>query len=275
MKGFLSFILKHHFTLLFILLQFISFVLIVSYNHTQKEAFINSSSYTAGILNSEITSVSSYFSLLEENKRLIKENTNLRNQFLKDYKKIHIPTKEIWDSLYIQTYKVLSGKVIQSSVFKTRNYITLNIGRLQGVKKGSGVICDDGVVGIVKNTTENYSVVLPVINTDFKVSCRISGNDYYGSLRWDTKSYTTAVLEDIPFHVSVEKGDSLFTTGFSSIFPSGELIGFVDNVEKIPGDNFYKIAVKLSVDFKQIRTVYVINQLLKTELDSLKVGIND
>ncbi len=275
MKGLLSFILKHHFTLIFIILQFISFVLIVTYNHTQKEAFINSSYYTSGILNSKITSISSYFSLLEENSRLIKENTNLRNQFIKDYKNRHVPSKEILDSLYFQNYKILSGRVIQSSVFKTRNFITLDIGRFQGVKKGSGVICDDGVVGIVKNTSENYSVVLPIINSDFKVSCKISGNDYYGSLRWDAKSYTSAILEDIPFHVSVKKGDSLYTTGFSSIFPTGELLGVVDKVEKNPGDNFYKIAVKLSVDFKQVRTVYVVDQLLKAELDSLKVGIDD
>lgn len=275
MKGFLLFLLKHHFTLLFLGLQLISFFLIVNYNRTQKVVFINSSTYASGVLNSNVTSVSSYFSLEEENQKLIRENTNLRNQFLKNYKILNLPTKQVLDSLYIQNYQIISGEVIQSSVKKTRNYLTLNIGKLQGVKQGSGVISSEGVVGIIKAVSENYSVVLPVINTDFKLSCRISSNQYFGSLYWDGFLYDKAILQDIPFHVSVEKGDSLFTTGFSSIFPTGELVGFIDEVEKNHGENFYTISVKLSVDFKRIRSVYVIDHLLKSELDSLKASIDD
>ena len=275
MRGFLSFILKHHFTIIFIVLQFLSFLLIISFNHTHKTIFINSSNNTSGFINTKIVGVSSYFSLAEENARLIRENSNLRNKFLKNYKALKIPSKEVLDSIYIQNYRILSGNVIQSSVSKTRNFITLDIGRLQGVKKGSGVICSEGIVGVVKDISDHYSVVLPVINTDFRVSCRINSNQYYGSLSWDARSYRTSILQDIPFHVPLELGDSLFTTGFSSIFPSGELVGFIKDVEKTPGENFYNIIVELSVDFKKLRSVYVVDHLLKSELDSLNIRNND
>ncbi len=275
MRGFLSFILKHHFTLIFLVLQILSFILIISFNHTHKTIFINSSNSTSGFINTEITDISSYFSLAEENRRLIIENSNLRNQFLKNYKSLHLPSKKILDSIYVQNYKIISGNIIQSSVSKIRNFITLDIGRLQGVKKGSGVISSDGIVGIVKDVSDNYSVVIPVINTDFRVSCRINRNQYYGSLSWDALSYRTSILQDIPFHVPVELGDSLFTTGFSSIFPTGELVGLVKKVEKIPGENFFSIIVELSVDFKKLRSIYVVDHLLKSELDSLNNRIND
>jgi len=274
MKGFLLFVLKHHFTLIFIFLQSVSLFLIINYNHTQRETFINSSNYISGIANSKVNGVFSYFTLVEENQRLIKENSNLRNQFLKNYKLINLPSKEVLDSTYLQNYKYLSGEVIQSSVSKTRNFLTLNIGRIQGVEPGSGVVSADGVVGVVKTVSNNYSVVLPVINPDFKVSCRINRNQYFGSLFWDGSSYKKAILQDIPMHVDVQKGDSLYTTGFSSIFPTGELVGIIEKVEKKPGENFYFIRVDLSVDFKRIRSVYVIDHLLKNELDSLKSTVD-
>jgi len=275
MKGFVKFLLKHHFTLIFLVLQFISFVLIVNYNKTQKVIFINSSSHISGIFNTSVSSVSSYFQLREDNIRLLRENTNLRNLFLKNYKLRHVPNKELLDSLYLQNYRFISAEIIQSSVRKTRNYLTLNVGAIQGVRKGSGVVSADGVVGVIKVISDNYSVVLPIINTDCKVSCRINRSQYYGSLTWKGGSYRTAELLEIPFHVDVEKGDSLFTTGFSSIFPTGELVGWVDNVEKKEGENFYSIQVKLSVDFQSLRYVYVVDHLLKFEMDSLKVKLND
>ncbi len=274
MRGFSLFLLKYHFTLVFIALQLISFFLIVNYNRTQKVSFVNSSNFISGYLNTRITEIQSYFLLKEENEILIRENINLKNRFLQNYKLSHLPKKEILDSLYIQNYRIVSGNIIQSSIKKTRNFLTIDVGRLQGVEAGNGVVSSDGIVGVIKTVSNNYSVVLPIINTDFKVSCRINRNQYYGSLYWNGEFYKKAILQDIPFHVSVQKGDSLFTTGFSSIFPTGELVGLVDKVEKKEGENFYFISVELSVDFKSLRSVYVVDHLLKSELDSLKLSID-
>jgi len=271
MRVFFTFLIKHHFTLLFLVLQIISFVFIVSYNHSQRTAYLNSSSYTSGILNSGITNIGAYFSLAEENKKLITENTNLRNQFRKNYKKIKVSSNLVNDTVFLQNFKLMPAEVIQSTVYKSQNFITLNIGRIQGVKEGSGVVSADGIIGVVKSISNNYSVVLPLINKDFKVSCRLGYSQYYGSLLWDGMQYNEAKLHDIPLHVSVHKGDSLFTTGFSSIYPTGELVGFVKEAKVKSGENFFDITVRLSVDFKKIRYVYVVDHLLKQELDSLKI----
>lgn len=275
MRGFLAFIIRYHFTIIFLFLQVISFVLIVSFNHNQKTVFINSSSQMSGDINTKYSNISAYFSLSEENDRLVKENALLKNQFKKNFKAKTVASQAVFDSLYLQNYRYVAANVIQSSVHKTRNYLTIDIGKLQGVKYGSAVISSEGIVGVIKSLSENYAVVLPVINTDFKVSCRIERNQYYGSLLWNAKIYSKAILKDIPFHVNVKKGDSLFTTGFSSIFPTGELVGFVDEVEQKTGENFYDISVDLAVDFKKIRQVYVVDHLLKSELDSLNMNLDD
>ena len=274
MRGFLLFLLKHHFTLVFLVLQLISFFLIVNYNRTQRSIFINSSNNISGSLNAQFTDFSSYFSLKEENEKLLQENTDLRNKFLKNYKQKIVLEKDILDSLYVQNYRIISGHVIHLSVKKARNFLTIDIGRRQGVKIGNGVISSEGIVGVVKTISDNYSVVLPMINTDFKVSCRINRSQYFGSLSWNADSYEEAILQDIPFHVSVQSGDSLFTTGFSSIFPTGELVGVIDKVDKNEGENFYAISVKLAVDFKSLQYVYVVDHLLKVELDSLKLSVD-
>ena len=227
------------------------------------------------MLNTKVSDITSYFSLAQENERLIRENTNLRNQFLKNYKLINIPSKKILDTIYIQNFRIQSAELIQSSVYKTRNFLTINIGEIQGVKEGSGVISSEGIVGVVKSISKNYSVVLPIINSDFKVSCRLGASQYYGSLIWDNINYRKAKLLDIPLHVPVEQGDTLFTTGFSSIYPTGELVGFVEDVRKTPGENFYNITVNLAVDYKKLKQIYVVNNLLKSELDSLNLGLND
>jgi rod shape-determining protein MreC len=275
MRGFLSFIIRYHFAIIFIGLQLISFFLIVSYNNTQRAIFLNSSNSLSGNVNREVSDIQAYFSLEEENLKLKKENSLLRNKLLSNYKASNIRPKTIMDSLYIQRYSYVSSTIVQSSVHKTRNYITLDAGAAQEVKVGDGVTSIDGVVGVIKYVSKNFSVVLPLINEDFKLSCRINRSKYYGSLVWDLQSYKTAKLNDIPFHVDVKEGDTLYTTGFSSIFPTGERVGTISKVNQNPGDNFFDIKVDLSVDFNTLESVYILRNLQKNELDSLNTLIND
>ncbi len=275
MKGFLSFIIKYHFAIIFIVLQIISFVLIVRYNHTQRTLFINSSNTLIGNINSTFSDVQSYFSLEEENQKLREENTRLKSKLLSNYKANDISPQMLVDSNYIQRYSYLPATIVKSSVHKTRNYITLDVGSEQHIKLGDGVTSVDGVVGVVKQVGKHFSVVLPLINEDFRLSCRINRSQYFGSLVWDAQSYRTASLHDIPFHVDVKEGDTLYTTGFSSIFPTGEKVGVISKVNQYSGRNFYDIRVDLSVDFNTLQSVYIVSNLQKGELDSLSTSIDD
>ncbi len=275
MRGLFAFLIKYHFFILLFVLQAISFVLIVSYNSIQRDVFISTSSTLTGGLENEVNDISEYLSLKEENTKLHKENARLKNALYRNYRNTNVTRHTHSDTALQQLYTYLPCKVIQSSVFKTRNYLTINAGANQGVQKMDAVLSSDGVVGVVKNVGEDYSVVLPIINTDFSISCRIGHQGYCGSMTWEGGDYKSSKLNDIPMHIKPSKGDSLFTTGYSLVFPTDEFVGLIKDVQKKDGESFFDIDASIAVDFKKIQSVYVVSNLFKGSLDSLKVEDND
>mgnify|MGYP000649433602 CR=1 FL=1 len=272
MKEIIKLILKYHFTIIFILLEVISFSLIVLHNNYQRTVF---SGYTAsffGTISSIVTTVDDYFYLKVTNDKLVAENTELKNK-IEELKAINreIQTDTLWQGIdSISTdYIYKTAEIINSSFNKTKNYITINKGTLEGINSEMAVCSGDGVIGIVERVSRHYAKVLPLINANLRVSAKIKKNGYYGSLQWDGNDYRYSFLNDIPFHVNAEVGDTIVTSGFSSIFPEGKLIGFVESVNKETA-NFLTIKVKLATDFKKISDVYVIANTRKQEQQQLE-----
>lgn len=272
MKEIIKLILKYHFTIIFILLEVLSFSLIVLHNNYQRTVF---SGYTAsffGTISSIVTTVDDYFYLKVTNDKLVAENTELRNK-IEELKAINreIQTDTLWQGIdSISTdYIYKTAEIINSSFNKTKNYITINKGTLEGINSEMAVCSGDGVIGIVERVSRHYAKVLPLINANLRVSAKIKKNGYYGSLQWDGNDYRYSFLNDIPFHVNAEVGDTIVTSGFSSIFPEGKLIGFVESVNKETA-NFLTIKVKLATDFKKISDVYVIANTRKQEQQQLE-----
>jgi rod shape-determining protein MreC len=110
---------------------------------------------------------------------------------------------------------------------------------------------------------------MSVLNSDFRLSARIKSNGYFGSLSWDGRDYRQAVLNDIPQHVSVNIGDTVETTGYSTIFPEGIFVGTITDYEK-PGSDFYTIYVQLVTDFKKLQFVDVVSNKRKQEFLDLE-----
>ncbi len=191
---------------------------------------------------------------------------------MQDGQENNIPVTD--SSFFDIDYRYQSAQMINSSFNKTKNYITLDKGSSDGVMKEMAVCSKEGVVGIIQSTSGHYARVLPLINTNLRVSAKLKKNGYYGSLQWDGNDYRYSYLNDIPFHVEVTQGDSIVTSGFSSIFPEGELIGFVESVNKETA-NFLTIKVKLAVDFKKISDVYVVANLNKSEKLQLEEMTHD
>ena len=150
-----------------------------------------------------------------------------------------------------------------------KNYITLNRGRKNGLQKEMAVCTPEGIVGLIQDLSDHFAVVIPLINVDARISAKIKKNNYYGSLQWDGNDYSYSYLNDIPYHVEVNAGDTIVTSGLSKIFPEGIVVGYVESVDKVTA-NFLKIKVKLAVDFKRINHVYVILNNKKNEQTSLE-----
>lgn len=272
MKDIIKLILKYHFTIVFILLEIIAFSLVIVHNNYQRSVFSGHIISVFSSISSIYTNVYDFCCLQTTNQELIAENIQLKNEIEElraQYKQCNVDS--LWkktDSTMVD-YLYYPAKIVNASFNKTKNYITLNKGTVDGLKVEMAVSSKDGVIGVIDKISRHYSKVIPLINTNLRVSAKIKKNGYYGSLQWNGDDYRYSYLNDIPFHVNVEIGDTIVTSGFSTIFPEGELIGFVESVNKETA-NFLSVKVKLATDFQKISDVYIIAHTKREEQQLLE-----
>ena len=262
MKNLIQFFIRFHFLILFIIIESGSLAIAFQYNHYQKAVVVTLVQNISGLYHSKVFSIAEYLNLRETNQRLANENVRLNNILQQAYRADDIFFYKQQDTINRQRFYLTSAKIINNSVNKKHNFLTLNKGSEQGLKPDMAVISSNGVVGVIYDVSKYYSTVISLLNINLKVSSKLLKNDYFGSLEWDGKDYRHAVLNEIPYHVSVERGDTIVTSGYSAIFPEGVIIGTIEDF-KIKGGNFYEIHVALSTDFKQLTFVSVISNLKK------------
>jgi rod shape-determining protein MreC len=265
MRNLFLFIWKNHFFFLFLLLQALSFYLIFSNSRFHNSSFFNSSNAVAGNLYSAYDEVTGYFNLKNANELLQAENARLLTMSREAMITDTVETTEINEPHFRQKYTFMEAKVINNSINKRNNYLTLNKGSLHGIRPQMAVIAPDGVVGIVKDVSENFSSVLSLLNKNAMISGKLKNTGYFGSVVWEGGDPASAQMYDVPKHAPVNVGDTITTSAASAIFPEGVMLGTVENVVLKDGDNFYRIKLRLSTDFGKLAYVYVVNNLMKEE----------
>jgi len=266
MKNLINFLIQYSVVFLFLILEIISFSLIVKNQEYQKSVFLTSSNSMVSGMYEWSNSVVEFFKLRAANDNLSEENTALKNQIINLQNKLSTLKPEISDSIHFRIppemeYRFISAKVINSSTNKLLNYITLNKGAIDGIKIDMGVISDEGVVGIVKTVSQRFSVVIPILNPKSDISCKFKRSNYSGGLIWSGEDYRYASLTDIARHVELSLGDTIVTSGYTSSFPEGIPVGNIEDFKIKESDAYYKIKVKLSVNFHTLSHVKVINYL--------------
>tara|TARA_B100000809_G_C15078206_1_gene508666 strand:- start:72 stop:851 length:780 start_codon:yes stop_codon:yes gene_type:complete len=253
-----------------VFLLFISFVLLVRNNNYQNSKVFNSSNFLVGNLYSTINNVNEYFDLKSVNADLAEQNAKLQSTQIGSFSKVNGIIVEINDTSYIQKYVYTSAKAVNSTSNKRENYITIDKGSLNGIKAGMGVVSPKGVIGTVKNVSENFCSVMSVLHEKNAVSAKIKKSGYIGSLVWELGDYRIAQLKDIPNHVKLNVGDEIITTGYSLVYPEGIMIGKVVNFDLPEGNNFYNIDIELSVDYRSLSHVFIIKSWMKNEQKELE-----
>lgn len=276
MRALLRFLVKNYAFFLFLFLEVLSFILIYNFNNYHKARYLNSSNRISGAIYSTYNSIENYFSLAAVNKRLARENAMLKSliadlPYIKVTPYSIVSNAEFTDSVY----RFVSAKVINNSVDKQYNYITLDKGRKHGIKPDMGVICADGIVGVITHVSESYSLGFSVLNKKWGASAKLKKSGTFGPLSWDGSDSRFANLTGIPFHVELAVGDTVVTSSYSSVFPEGVMIGTVHSVEQPPGDNYYKIVVLLSVNFRALSYVEIVRTLKKEERRVLEKNKSD
>ena len=269
MRNLLFLLSKIHALLLFIVLEIIAFSLI-SKSHTYQGASIsNTSNWFTGSFYNFSENYTQYFGLRNENIALQKENARLRGQlkYFANYPK--------QDSIYpkrdsLSSYIYIPAKVINNTIYKTHNFITINKGSNDGIKVDMGVMNSNGVVGIVSKVSDNYALVMSILNTNTSISVKHKKSGAFGNFKWKGFNPTIINVEDMSKTANVKKGDTIVTSGYSTIFPPDFPIAIAKNVKTIKESGFQKIESTPTADINKIDYVYIVEKIEKMEIDSLE-----
>lgn len=272
MQNIFRFFQKYSTVFIFLILQLICLIFIFSKsNPYQHSKFANSSNLFIAELYNVSSNIKSYFYLKEENELL-----RLQNQILLDKTKGNQLIVGNYfslnkDTVYMQQYYHQAASVIQSSKDKGYNYITINKGLINGVKKNTGIIGTKGVLGYVVASSEHYSTVLPIIHPKFVLSVRHKKTKSLGLLSWSKENnWKTSTVNDISDFITIGAGDTIETTGADGFFPEGKIVGTVNKVEEIPGKGTHLITINLIENFGNIHSVFAIENITQLELLKLK-----
>lgn len=283
MHNLLEFFQKYNHWFLFLILEVVSMVLLFQYNSYQGSAWFSTANVVTGKLYEWNSNVETFFSLTKVNQELTQRNVYLEHQVKQLSDSLVSLTK---DSSFLKrdqfamlkSYRLIPAKVVDNSIDKPGNLMTIDKGRAEGIHKDMGVVSGTGVVGIVYIVAEHYSIVIPVLNVKSNISCTIQGRGYFGYLRWKGGSSELAYLEDVPRHAHFKLGDYVVTSGYSAVFPPGVRVGKILHVFNSADGLCYRVQLRLSTDFARLRDVCVIDdaamkerlEILRAAQDSIK-----
>lgn len=260
--------------LIFLFIEIVCFWLLVRTNPYHSAAYFHTSSSIIGSIYQTRNNITQYFNLPAVNEELANDNAQLRELISQSQVPIIVDNKV--DSIKLSKaeydYGFLSAKVINNSVQLTHNFITINKGRLNGVEPGMGVISSNGIVGKVMSVSDHYATVSSLLNTDVFVSALVKRNGNFGSIHWDKRDILSTKLMYIPSHIKLQKGDTIVTSGYNSIFPENITIGFIEDYA-LQTDSFYDIDVVLSNDFSSLAYVYIVRNPRRVERKDLESEI--
>ncbi|KUG09282.1 rod shape-determining protein MreC [Solirubrum puertoriconensis] len=291
MRNLLAFLFRYRGILVFALLEIVSLIMLIRNSAYQRAAFFNSSNAYVGRVLEFRTQVYDYFRLVDVNKALVVENAKLRQQLYRSdlasrlHDSLRVPGDTTGSRLRPDTlilgmqavltrssdYPLIPARVINQTLRRVDNYLTLNAGSNQGVQPGMGVLTATGVVGRVRQVSAHYATVTSVLHSKTNLSAKLQRDNTFGTIKWLGEDPTHALLDYIPRQNKLLRGDTVVTSGYNAVFPEGVMVGTVDSFTQEPDKNFWTVRVKLAVDFSKLSYVYVVGpQPRAAERDTLE-----
>ena len=267
MQSIINSIVKNRNLIIYLFLSFVTFNYLYNNSSVHYSGFGKVGTFISGSTSSIYSYINSYFNLRQENNKLIEENLEL--------KKIESQFFDISDTKDISNSKIdktISAKVIFNSINKNKNIIVINKGEFNGITREMGVISSRGVVGIIKNITDNYSSIVSLLNTDLKINAILKNSSTIGSISWNGLDPRIVQLNDIPLSSSIKVGDTIVTGGMSFYFPRGIPIGTIEDYNNTSLEGYYSIDVLIFSDFSSLSNLYILE---RTDNDEIKSLLNE
>lgn len=279
MIKFFLFIKKIHFVLAFVVLE--AFALHYYANSTSytKAKLITASNYVVGGIYSQLSGIGSYFRLKRENAALNAELAELRNRLdgllpftARDSVLSPADSAALTDTAGRRKYEYYPAKVVNNSITRQENYITIDRGADDGMRPDMALVAEGGIAGYIVGCSDRFSVCLSVLNRNFRTSGKIKGGDYFGSVYWDGTSYRHLTLSEIPKYAQIHAGDTIVTMAHSSIFPPDLTIGTVESFE-LNNATYYDVKVRLHTDIAALNNVLAVRYIDADERGALEQSV--
>ncbi|MBL4745045.1 MAG: rod shape-determining protein MreC [Flavobacteriaceae bacterium] len=268
MQQIIYFLRKYRYFLLFTILELIALLFTIQSHSFHKSKFVNSATSITGGVYTQMSNINDFFTLKQENRLLSEENNRLKNklsQYLQEDSK-----SMVIDSFYVQSkYNYTAAKIIKNDFRKINNFITINKGSSSGLKSDMGVVNTKGIIGIVKNLSDEYATVLSILNSYSKLNVKLKNSNYFGTLTWDGNDYNTVQLIDIPRQANLSVGDTIITGGRSAIFPEGIRVGVIQDFQ-FEGTKFNEINIRLFNDMSALGYVQIIENIERKQQQLLE-----
>ncbi len=272
MYNILRFLQRYNFFLLFVLLEVVALLMLTRSHSFQRAALNTVSNSMAGRIYEMRSSIGSYLSLRDANRKLLEQNARLLSEIA--LLKSNIAQPALTDSTIVFDY--IPARVISNTVHLRNNIFIINKGIKHGVRKDMGVMAPEGAAGIVIGVSENYASVMSLLHKFGSISVRFKNNDQLAILQWKGGSYRYGDIVDIPTHIEMHSGDSLVTSGHSLVFPPDILVGTIYEVTQSATGSLNSARIQYSVDFNKLKDVHVIKNNHRNEIDVLgKIKTHD
>lgn len=275
MREIFDFFVRNSKWLLFAVYLVIGCALLFTRNPYHQHVYLTSASGVSTAVYDAAGNVTSYFNLRQSNDELNRRNADLQSEVIELRERLlrYATDSASHDTVApfeaLRHYDFIVAHVVNNSTSRPHNYITVDKGSRDGVQPEMGVIDQNGVVGIVNVTTDGHARLVSLLNPNFRLSCKIKGNDSFGSLVWDGRDPQMALLEELPRHTRYQPGDTVITSGYSAVFPEGIPVGVIVKDKGTHNDNFFTLRVRLFADFTHLKNVQIVVNNHADELRAL------
>ena len=271
MRELLNFFVRHSKWFVFVAYLVASLFLLIRTNPFAGNIYLSSANTVTSTVYSASDGVTGYLNLKSANADLNKRNAELMKEIeVLRVQNTLLEERLLADSISIpealSPFDFIVATVIKNSIVNPHNYITINKGSKDGITPEMGVVDANGVVGIVNVVGKNSSRIISLLNPDFRLSCKIKDNESFGSLVWKGNDPQYAMLEELPRHTVYNIGDTIVTSGFSSVFPAEIPVGVIaDKGKATDAENMFTLKIKLLSDFSKLKNVQVVSGYTKED----------
>jgi len=252
--------------LLFLVLASLSILLVVENGVVQRFRILGTARDIQAWGWTRTSNISSFFNLRSENERLVAENLLLQQQLAR----YQAAARQLDSAVFLvePDFSYLSATIVKNTVDRQHNHLVIDRGSKDGVEPGLGVITARGVVGIIGAVGEHYAYVISVLGAGQTVSAKLAGSGAFGPMTWPGIRPDRMLLQEIPVHVQAAPGDTVLTSGYSTIYPPDIPVGSVVTARVSQGSS-QELDVALFEDFRTLHTVYVVRNNHQPEIEEL------